>query len=80
MSKRDLESELSSFLLYEVDLLLPALLLVVVCTFINIFLAILQDSIDEPCETVSHRGNGLWGTQFGSQSTVLSPEISLASD
>jgi hypothetical protein len=80
LSKRDLESELSSLLPHEFDLLLPALLLVVVRTFINILLAILQHSIDESCEAVSHGSNSLWSAQFGSQSTVLSAEISLASD
>jgi hypothetical protein len=43
-------------------------------------LAILQHSIDESCEAVSHGSNSLWGAQFGSQSTALSAEISLASD
>src|SRR3982750_3560361 len=80
LSKRDLESELSSLLGYEGDLLLSAPLLVVVRTFIDILLAILQHSIDESCEAVSHGSNGLPGAQFGSQSTVLSPEISFTSD
>ena len=66
LRKRDLESELSSLLGYEGDLLLPALLLVAVRTFVNIPLAILQHSIDESCEAVSHGSNGLWGTQFSS--------------
>ena len=80
MSKRDLESELSSLLLYEIDLLLTAPLLIVVSTFINVLLAVLQHSIDKSCEAVSHGRNGLGGTEFGSQTTVLSAEISLASD
>jgi hypothetical protein len=61
-------------------LLLAIPLLVVARTFINIVLAILQHSIYKSCETVSHGSNGLWGTWFGSQSTVLSAEISLASN
>ena len=80
MSKCDLESELSSLLPHEINLLLPAPLLVVRGTFIDIVLAILQHSIYKPCEAVRHGSNSLRGTQFGSQSTVLSAEISLASD
>jgi hypothetical protein len=62
LSERDLEAELSSLLLYEVDLLLSAFLFVVFRTFINILLAILQHSVDESGEAVSHGCNGLWGT------------------
>ena len=80
MSKRDLESELSSLLPYEVDLLLPAPELVVVRTLSTYFLAVLQHSIDNSCEAVSHGSTGLWGAQFGSQSTVLGAEVSLTPD
>ncbi len=70
MSRRDLESELSSLFSHEINLLLSVPLLVVARAFINIVLAILQHSIYKSCETVSHGSNSLWGTQFGSQSPV----------
>ena len=79
-SKRDLESELSSLLGYEGDLLLSAPLLVVIRAFINILLAVLQHSVDKSCEAVSHSSNGFGSAELGAQSTVLSSEISLTSD
>ena len=80
MRKRDLESELSCLLSYKIDLLLSAPLLVVLCTFINVTLALLQHSIHKSCEAVRHGSDGFGSAELSSQSTVLSAKISLAFD
>ena len=80
MRERDLKSELSGLLPYKIDLLLSAPLLVVLCTFINVTLAILQHSIHKSREAVRHGSYGFGGAELSSQSAVLSAKISLAFD
>lgn len=55
MGLRDLWAELGGFLSDELDLLLAVPLLVVFATFVDV-VTILQHSIDQPGEPMSHGG------------------------
>jgi hypothetical protein len=46
-------------------------LFVVLCPFVDISLTVLQHPIDESGEPMGHRSDGLRGSQFGTQTTVL---------
>src|SRR5436189_1898568 len=59
----NLETQFHSFLSEELDLLLPVSLFVVLGTFVNVALTVLQHSVDESSESVGHRGNGFRGTE-----------------
>jgi hypothetical protein len=56
MGLGDLWAELGGFLSDELDLLLAVPLLVVFATFVDVVLTILQHSIDQPGEPMSHGG------------------------
>ena len=49
--------------------------LVVLSAFVNVVLTILQHSIDQSSEAVSHRRNGFWSSELGAQPSVLRSEV-----
>jgi hypothetical protein len=51
---------------------------VVLCSFDDVLLTVLQHPIDESCEPMGHGCDSLRGPQFGSQSTVLGAKVRLA--
>jgi hypothetical protein len=53
------------------ELLVSIPLLVVVCSFVDISLTVLQHPIDESGEPMGHGRYGLRGSKFGAQTTVL---------
>ena len=57
----ELQPELGSFLLEQVDLLVAVSLVVVLHPFVNVLLTVLQHAIDESGEPVGHGGDGLGG-------------------
>ena len=61
-NERDLEAQFGCFLFEEVDLLSAVSVLVVLSTFVDISLTVLQHSIDQAGEPVGHRGNGFRST------------------
>jgi hypothetical protein len=61
-NERDLEAQFGCFLFEEVDLLSAVSVLVVLSTFANISLTVLQHSTDQAGEPVGHRGNGFRST------------------
>ena len=60
----DLQAELGCFLSEELDLLLAVSSLVVFGAFVDVLLAILEHSIDQSGQTVSHRSDGFRGTEL----------------
>jgi len=69
---------LGGLLSEELDLLLAVSSLVILCTFIDVVLTILQHSIDQSSEPMSHRRDGFRGAKPGAQAAVLRPEVGLA--
>jgi hypothetical protein len=57
----DLEAKFGCFFSEELDLLSAISVLVVVGAFVNVSLTVLQHSIDQSGEPVSHRRNGFRG-------------------
>ena len=55
-------------------------LLVVLSPFVDVLLTVLQHSIDQSGEAVSHGGDGLRGTELGAQTAVLRAEVGAAAD
>ena len=79
MGKRDVETECRGFFSKKLDLLLAVSLFVVLSAFIDVLLTVLQHSIDQSGEPVSHGRDGFRGTELGAQASVLRAEVSLAS-
>jgi hypothetical protein len=52
---------------------------VIFYTFVNVLLTILQHSIDQSSEPMSHRRDGFRGAELAAQATVLRAEVRLAS-
>jgi hypothetical protein len=74
----DLKAELGSFLSDELDLLLAVSLLVILCTFVDVLLTILEHTIDQSGEPMSHSSDGFWGAEPATQASVLRAEVGLA--
>jgi hypothetical protein len=64
---------LCSFLSEKLDLLLAVPSLVILCTFVDVLLTILQNSIDQSSEPMSDSGDGFWGAEPATQAAVLRP-------
>jgi hypothetical protein len=63
----------------ELDLLLAVSSLVILCTFVDVLLTILQHSIDQSGKPMSHSGDGFWGAELAAQAAVLRAEVGLTS-
>jgi len=62
----------------ELDLLLAVSSVVILCTFVDVLLTILQHSIDQSSEPMRHRRDGFRGAKPAAQAAVLRPEVGLA--
>jgi hypothetical protein len=78
MGRCDLQAELCGFFPEELDLLLAVSSFVVFRTFVYVMLTILQHSIDESGEAMSHGGNGFRSAELAAQASVLRTKVRLA--
>src|ERR1700684_2631802 len=72
-------AELCSLPFDELELLLAVPSLVILCSFVDVVLTILQHSIDQSSEPMSHRSDGFRGAELTTQAAVLRAEVGLAS-
>ena len=61
----------------EFDLLLTVSPFIVFRTFVDVVLTILQHSIDESGQAMSHGGDGFGSAELVAQASVLRPEVGL---
>jgi hypothetical protein len=73
-----LEAKLSGLFPEELDLLLVVSSFVVFRTFVYVMLTILQHSIDESGEAMSHGGDGFGSAELAAQASVLRAKVRLA--
>lgn len=62
----------------ELDLLLAVSSLVILCTFVDVLLTVLQHSVNESGDSVGHGSDGFRGTELAAQPAVLRAEVGLA--
>ena len=62
---------MSGLLSDELDLLLAVSLVVILRTFVDVLLTILQPAMDQSGEAVSHGGDGFGGAELAAQASVL---------
>jgi hypothetical protein len=78
MARCELQAELGGLFRKELDLLLAISSFVVVRIFVYVMLTILQHSIDESGEAMSHGGNGFRSAELAVQASVLRAKVRLA--
>jgi hypothetical protein len=74
----DLQTEFGCLLPEELYLSLPVPSFVVLRTFVDVLLTILEHSIDQSGKAMCHGGNGFGSAESAAQASVLRTEVCLA--
>src|SRR5580765_1370463 len=64
----------------ESDLLLTLLRFIEFGPFVSVRLAMFEESVEQTGELASHRCNGFWRSQPGTQAAVLRSQVTLTTD